>query len=509
MIRIHDNLDRKKKEFVPVKPGHVGIYVCGMTVQGPPHVGHIRASLSGDVISRWLEHKGFNVTVVQNFTDIDDKIIEKANAEGVEYQVIAERNIAEWLTAARAMGIREPDVAPKATEHIPEIHALIQQLIDKGAAYAAGGDVYFAVEAFREYGKLSGRTPDELRAGARIEIGEAKRNPMDFTLWKGAKPGEPAWESPWGRGRPGWHIECSAMAMKYLGTKLDLHGGGIDLIFPHHENEVAQSEMATGARFCNFWTENGLVNMDGRKMSKSEGHLFLAREILAEIDAETVRFYLVSTHYKSPIEFSRERLAEADRALDRFRNFFHNMSLVDGASPAPPSRPESSRVSIGVSFNVAAGDPGSNATAAPMIALPASLSPEGEAVRARVDESARLFEEAMDDDFNSALALAHLFDLVKELNGYDLRAKPSPEKSALLRFGEAAVRRLGGLLGLFEGLGRSVSIPEAVLQRVNERNEARAAKDWARADAIRNALRAEGYILEDRAAGTSVKIASD
>ncbi len=481
MIRVHDNLDRKKKEFVPVRAGHVGLYVCGMTVQGPPHVGHIRASLTGDMAARWFEYRGFKVTAVQNFTDIDDKIIEKANAEGVTYQTIAERNIAEYFDVARRMGIRESEHYPKATEHIPEIIVLIESLIAKGGAYPAGGDVYFAVDAFHGYGKLSGRTPDELRAGSRIEIGEAKRNPMDFTLWKGAKPGEPAWESPWGPGRPGWHIECSAMAMKYLGNTLDLHFGGIDLIFPHHENEVAQSEMASGARFVNFWSENGLVTMNARKMSKSEGHFFLAREILAEVDAETVRFYLLSTHYKSPIEFSPERLTEADRALDRFRNFFHNMSLVDGASASGVEAP----------------------------AIPATLSPDAETVRASVADKSRLFEEAMDDDFNSALALAHLFDLVKDLNGYDMRAKPSTEKSAVLARGEAAVRRLGGVLGLFSGFGRGVSIPESVTARVTERNVARAAKDWKRADELRDALRADGYLLEDRATGTSVKIASD
>ncbi|MFN0151538.1 MAG: cysteine--tRNA ligase [bacterium] len=486
MIRVHDNLDRKKKEFVPVRAGHVGLYVCGMTVQGPPHVGHIRASLTGDMAARWFEYRGFKVTAVQNFTDIDDKIIEKANAEGVTYQTIAERNIDEYFDVARRMGIRESEHYPKATEHIPEIITLIETLIAKGGAYASGGDVYFAVEAFDGYGKLSGRTPDELRAGARIEIGEAKRNPMDFTLWKGAKPGEPAWESPWGPGRPGWHIECSAMAMKYLGNTLDLHFGGIDLIFPHHENEVAQSEMASGARFVNFWSENGLVTMNARKMSKSEGHFFLAREILAEVDAETVRFYLLSTHYKSPIEFSPERLAEADRALDRFRNFFHNMTLVEGG-----------------------GARGADGALSAAPALPATLSPDADKLRATVAESTRLFEEAMDDDFNSALALAHLFDLVKDLNGYDMRAKPGAEKSAILAHGEAAVRKLGGVLGLFSGFGRAVSIPESVMARVAERNAARGAKDWKRADELRDALRADGYLLEDRAAGTSVKIASD
>ena len=484
-MRVYDNLERKKKEFVPVVPGRVGMYVCGMTVQGPPHVGHIRATLTGDVMARWLQHKGFAVTVVQNFTDIDDKIIEKANAEGVGYRVIADRNIAEYFEAARRMGIRDANHFPRATEHIPQILDLIGRLIDGGYAYAADGDVYYAVEKFAGYGKLSGRSTDELRAGARVEVGEAKRSPLDFALWKGAKPGEPAWESPWGPGRPGWHIECSAMAMTYLGETIDLHGGGLDLIFPHHENEVAQSEAATGRPFVNFWVENGLVNLDSRKMSKSEGHFFLAREILDEVDAETVRFYLISTHYRSPIEFSRERLEEADRALDRFRNFFHNMGLV------------------GVGTGGAGGGVGARGAGT---FDAAALSADARRARERIDETARLFEEAMDDDFNSALALARLFDLVKDLNGFDLAAKPTPEKAAVLERGEAEVRRLGGILGLFQGLGRAAEVPESVLARVRDRDAARRSKEWARADAIRAALRAEGYLLEDRASGTSVKI---
>ncbi len=473
-MRIYDNLERKKKEFAPVVPGRVAMYVCGMTVQGPPHVGHIRATLSGDMMARWLEHKGLRVTAVQNFTDIDDKIIEKANAEGVTYQEIAQRNIDEYFDVARRMGLREAEHFPRATGYIPQILALIERLIAKGCAYAAGGDVYFAVESFPGYGKLSGRSVDELRAGARIEVGEAKRSPVDFALWKGAKPGEPSWESPWGPGRPGWHIECSAMAMSILGETIDLHGGGLDLIFPHHENEVAQSEAATGKRFVNFWVENGLLNLDARKMSKSEGHFSLAREILDEVDAETARFYLLSTHYRSPIEFSRERLAEADRALDRFRNFFHNMGLAAGSAGATID--------------------------------PAALSADARRAWQRIDETARLFEEAMDDDFNTALALARLFHLVKELNGYDLTAKPTPEKGAVLARGEAEVRRLGAILGLFQGLGRAAEVPESVRARVGERDAARRAKDWARADALRDALRAEGYLLEDRASGTSVKI---
>ncbi|MCU0622160.1 MAG: cysteine--tRNA ligase, partial [Gemmatimonadales bacterium] len=316
-LRVYDTLTREKRAFVPVHPGEVRMYVCGMTVQNKPHVGHLRAALAGEVMRRYLEWTGHRVTFVYNFTDVDDKIIERANEEGVEYSSVSERNIAAWLSAAELHNILPATVYPRATRHIPEMHALIATLIDKGHAYVAGGDVYFDVRSRADYGKLSGRRVDELREGYRIEPGEAKRDPLDFALWKGAKPGEPAWESPWGPGRPGWHIECSAMAMKYLGETFDIHGGGQDLIFPHHENEIAQSESATGRPFANFWTENGMVNLGGEKMSKSTGNLFFVEDIAKNADPEVVRFYLLSTHYRSPIEFTLERLGEAATAYAR------------------------------------------------------------------------------------------------------------------------------------------------------------------------------------------------
>src|SRR5512134_2437196 len=318
-LRIYDTLTREKREFVPVHPGKVGMYVCGMTVQNKPHVGHIRASLSAEVMRRYLEHLGYQVRYVYNFTDVDDKIIERATAEGVEWQHVSERNIEAFLRFADLHNIKPASLYPRATRHIGEMHALIARLIEKGHAYAAGGDVYFDVRSKPDYGKLSGRRVDEMREGYRIEPGEAKRDPLDFALWKGAKPGEPAWDSPWGPGRPGWHIECSAMAMKHLGETIDLHGGGQDLIFPHHENEIAQSEACTGKPMANFWTENGLVNLSGAKMSKSVGNFFFIEDIAAHVDPETTRFYLLSTHYRSPIEFSLERLNEAGVAYQRLR----------------------------------------------------------------------------------------------------------------------------------------------------------------------------------------------
>jgi cysteinyl-tRNA synthetase len=375
-LRIYDTLKGDKREFVPVHPGKAGLYVCGMTVQDKPHVGHIRSSLAGDLMRRYLEHLGYDVTYVYNFTDVDDRIIEKANKEGIEYGAVSQRNIDAYVTFADLHNIRRATHYPRATQHIPEILHLIRALVDRGFAYAAGGDVYFDVRKKPDYGKLSGRNVDDMRAGTRIEVGEAKRDPLDFALWKGAKPGEPAWDSPWGPGRPGWHIECSAMSMKYLGEHFDIHGGGQDLIFPHHENEIAQSEAATGQPFANFWTENGLVNLGGEKMSKSTGRLFFIEDIAKSADPEVVRFYLLSTHYRSPIEFSQERLAEAAVAYARLRAPLERAAAWRHRETPPP----------------------------------------GGELGTAVAEAERAFHEAMDDDFNSAKALGHLFDLAREAN---------------------------------------------------------------------------------------------
>jgi cysteinyl-tRNA synthetase len=375
-LRVYDTMTRQKREFEPVHPGRAGMYVCGMTVQDKPHVGHIRAALAGDLMRRYLLHLGFDVTYVYNFTDVDDRIIERANREGLTFEAVSQRNIDAYLTFADLHNIMRATHYPRATQHIHEILDMIGTLVDKGYAYAAGGDVYFEVRRKADYGKLSGRSVDDLLAGARIEVGEAKKDPLDFALWKGAKPGEPAWDSPWGRGRPGWHIECSAMSTKYLGEHFDIHGGGQDLIFPHHENELAQSEAATGKPFASFWTENGLVNLTGEKMSKSTGHLFFIEDIAREVDPEIVRYYLLSTHYRSPIEFSHERLAEAGVAYQRLRSPLERTgawSDGDGSTP-------------------------------------------GGALGEAVANADRLFHEAMDDDFNSAKAIGHLFDMSRDIN---------------------------------------------------------------------------------------------
>jgi cysteinyl-tRNA synthetase len=459
-LRIYDTLAREKREFAPVQPGKVGMYVCGMTVQNRPHVGHIRSSLSGDVMRRYLQFLGFEVTYLYNFTDVDDKIIARANDEGVAYESVSQRNIDAYLEVAGLHNITPATHYPRATAHIAEMHAMIARLIERGHAYAAGGDVYFDVRSKADYGKLSGRRVDEMREGYRIEPGEAKRDVLDFALWKGAKPGEPAWDSPWGPGRPGWHIECSAMAMKYLGETFDIHGGGQDLIFPHHENEIAQSEAATGKPFARYWCENGMVNLSGEKMSKSTGNLFFAEDIAARVDPEVVRFYLLSTHYRSPIDFNEERLAEAGVAYQRLRSPLERANVWDPAEAPTPS--------------------GAMAEAA--------SKAEGE------------FRAAMDDDFNSAKAIGALFDFSREVNRA-LDEGREPEARA----GAGALIRLGGILGLFWRRPEVDTWSDHILQLVDQREAARKAREWKRADALRDELAQLGVVVEDGAQGPRIR----
>jgi len=458
-LRIYDTLSASKREFTPVQPGRVGMYVCGMTVQDRPHVGHIRASLSGDLMRRYLLHLGYEVTYVYNFTDVDDRIIERANLEGLEYGSVSERNIDAYLRYADLHNIMRASVYPRATQHIAEILDLIRTLMDRGMAYAAAGDVYYEVRKRADYGKLSKRNVDDMRAGARIEVGEHKRDPLDFVLWKGAKPGEPSWESPWGPGRPGWHIECSAMSMKYLGEHFDIHGGGQDLIFPHHENEIAQSEAATGKTFSNFWTENGMVNLEGEKMSKSTGRLFFIEDVVKTADPEVVRHYLLSTHYRSPIEFSERRLSEAAVAYQRLRTPLERARVWD--------------------------------------------SPGGElggALREAAAEAERLFHEAMDDDFNSAAALGHLFDFAREVNrALDEGSEPEAAAAA------GVLHRLGGILGLFWKAPAAESWAPEVMELVAGREAARKSRDWKKADELRDQLLQLGVAVEDGAAGPRLK----
>lgn len=476
---VYDTLRAKKEEFKPVHEGKVGIYFCGMTVQDKPHIGHMLAFVAGDMIRRYLLFRGYDVTYVQNFTDVDDKIIAKANEEGVDYQVVAQRNIDEYFKYADELNIERADVYPKATEHIGDIISLIRRLEEKDFAYEAGGDVYFRVRRFNEYGKLSKRRIDDLVSGARIEVDDQKEDPLDFALWKKAKEGEPAWESPWGMGRPGWHIECSVMSMKYIGETLDMHGGGQDLVFPHHENEIAQSEAATGKSFVNYWMHNGLLNLRGEKMSKSTGHFFSIEEINREFPGDVIRFYLLSTHFRSRTEFSRERLEEARAGLERIRN---TCIYLD----------ERRRALEGAGASVS--------------------TPEGEGLRDIVSDVKKRFLEGMDDDFNSGEAIGHVFRLVREINrvraaGQEHLAGDNETIESILE----AFAMFDSILGFFRGglPTAEMEIPEDVRRLVAEREEARKAKEWARSDELRDRIASMGFLIEDRKEGPSLRPAGD
>jgi cysteinyl-tRNA synthetase len=464
MLRIYDTLEGRKKEFVPVREGKVGMYFCGMTVQSEPHVGHMRVALVSDVFRRYLRHKGYDTTLVINFTDIDDKIIEKAKEQGVEYQEIAEKNIRIFMDFLRFLGAEEADHYPRATDHIGEIIALVEVLVEKGYGYESRGDVYFEVKKWPSYGKLSKKNLDDLIAGAseRVEIDGRKRNPEDFALWKASREDEPGWESPWGRGRPGWHIECSAMSTKFLGEHFDIHGGGTELIFPHHENEIAQSEAATGKPYVNHWVHHGLVNLVGEKMSKSTGHFKTMGEIAGRFRPDVVRFYLLSTHYRTEIEFSDERLAEAAAAVERFENLFRTLARRVG----PEGEGET-------------GEPS-----------------------AAVKEARARFMESMDDDLNTAQAIGVLFDIVRLVN----QEVESGVEAPVLRADRAVLRELSGILGLLRDVGVAEdAIPPEIERLARERAEARSAKDWARADQLRGRIEDAGYRVEDTSDGPVVR----
>ena len=473
-LRVYDTLKQKKTDFEPVHPRKVGMYVCGMTVQDKPHMGHMLAFVSGDMIRRYLEHLGYEVAYIQNFTDIDDKIIDRANKEGVDYRVVVERNIEAYHRIAKAVNIKPATLYPYATQHIPEIIAMVSKLIERGNAYPAGGDVYFRVRTKKDYGKLSKRDIDDLISGARVEVGENKEDPLDFALWKASKPGEPYWDSPWGKGRPGWHIECSAMATKYLGDTLDLHGGGEDLIFPHHENELAQSECATGKEFVRHWMHNGLLNLRGQKMSKSTGHFFGMEDVLKEFDGQVVRFYLLSTQFRSQMEYSRERLEASAKTFER---------LVNACRSIDEHR---SRLTEGP---------------------PVSTAQSRELVSA-AEKARQNFLAAMDDDFNSAGAIGYMFELIKT---YNVMLDESPASITTSREALDAVwaslQLFDGVLGLFrEGLPRAAEdVPSEILAAVEDRNNAKKSKDFQRADQLRNKILAAGYLLEDTPAGVRVR----
>jgi cysteinyl-tRNA synthetase len=457
MLKVYNDLTNRKEEFVPIEPGKVGMYVCGMTVYDLCHLGHARVLVVFDVIYRYLMERGFEVNYVRNITDIDDKIIARANEKEQEYTDLTEEFIQAMREDSEALGVLSPTSEPRATRHMDEILAMVQRLIEQGHAYAAdNGDVYFAVNSFEGYGKLSGKSLEDLQAGARVEVEEAKRDPLDFVLWKAAKPGEPSWESPWGNGRPGWHIECSAMSTCCLGDTFDIHGGGADLTFPHHENEIAQSEGATGKPFVNYWLHNGFVRINEEKMSKSLGNFFTVRDILKRYRAEEVRYFILTSHYRSPLNYDDEHLDNARAALIRFYTALRGLPEVEPSG--------------------------------------------GEAFKTR-------FLEAMDDDFNTAEALAALFDMVREIN----RLRESDQQKAA---GLAAeLRRLGGVLGILQddpeqylrsGVGSEEGLSDSEIDvLIEQRLTARAEKNWAEADRIRDQLQETGIVLEDGAGTTT------
>ena len=467
MLKIYNTLTRKKELFQPRVEGKVGLYVCGMTVYDYCHIGHARVMVVFDTVARYFRHSGYDLTYVRNITDIDDKIIQRAHENGETMPELTERFITAMHDDERALSVLPPDIEPRATQSIPGIIAMIEALCANGLAYVGGnGDVFYAVTKFKNYGQLSGKHLDDLQAGERVDIDKAKRNPLDFVLWKMAKAGEPAWPSPWGSGRPGWHIECSAMSTCCLGNHFDIHGGGMDLQFPHHENEIAQSEGATGEKFVNLWMHNGFVRINEEKMSKSLGNFFTVREVLKQYKPEIIRFFILSSHYRSPLNYSDEQLHDARTALTRLYTALRSCDDLNAAIDT--------------------------------------------------DYKAR-FEQAMDDDFNTPVALSVLFDLARELN---IAKKESKQEQISLL--STTLKSLGGLLGILQdnpdvflkqGISISISLPafsmlatggtESIEEQIQARLDAKKAKYWTLADQIRDELKAQGVILEDAPDGTT------
>jgi len=489
-LRVYNTLSRRKEPFQPIAPPQVGIYVCGPTVYMYSHLGHLVGPVIFDVVKRYLEFRGYRVTLVINITDVEDKLIQRAREEGRSVEELARDVEADYRECLRALGVTTVDHFPRATEHIGDIIGLVRTLVERGYAYTVDGDVYMDTSRLTNYGQLSGRKMEELAAGARVEVDERKHHPEDFALWKSSKPGEPFWESPWGRGRPGWHIECSAMSTRYLGETFDIHGGGLDLVFPHHENELAQSQAASGKPFVRYWMHNGLAQMGTEKMSKSLGNVVLVRDLLQRENPETLRFLILSTHYRRPIQVNDERLAEVRRALDHFYRLFTRVERLTGE-------------------NVFAADPERSAR------LASTLAAEGEAalLAQALSDAEERFSEAMDDDFNTAGAIAELFELTNATNRYSealglaTREDVTDIDRALLLSAVATLRRLGALLGLFQkrvSLAGSLTGQEAKLLDllVEVRRRARDAKRYDLADFIREQLAALGVTLEDTREGT-------
>jgi cysteinyl-tRNA synthetase len=490
-LRVYNTLTKRKEEFVPLEPGKIRFYVCGITVYDYCHIGHARSAIVFDVIYRYLLRLGYEVTYVRNFTDIDDKIIRRANEVGTDYRTIADRFIAAFHEDMDALDILRPNMEPLATDHIPTMIEIIKRLMAKGIAYHSGTDVYFEVERFQGYGKLSGRSLDEMMAGARVEVDVNKRNPLDFVLWKGSKPGEPMWDSPWGHGRPGWHIECSAMGRRYLGETFDIHGGGKDLIFPHHENEIAQSEAAFDVQFVRYWLHNGFVNINNQKMSKSLGNFFIIRDFLKDVHPEVMRLFVLSKHYRSPVDFSDENVTEAERGVEKL---YGTLAAIN------------ERVLGTSEVHVAE----------------TALRNEDPELYDLVAGLSGAFEEAMNNDFNTAQAIGHLFTLQRRLQRFLDQFGQKKLKGAnaiLAQRGAAELQEYARVLGLLTRDSqvffdeqrklklKTTGMTEAEVGRLIElRQQARRAKDFAESDRIRNELEEKRILLEDTPQGTRWRV---
>lgn len=463
-MKIYNTLTRKKEEFIPIEEGKVRMYVCGPTVYNYIHIGNARPVIFFDTVRRYFEYKGYEVNYVSNYTDIDDKIINKANEEGVSAKEISERYIKEYQKDLKSLNVKPATHHPRATEEIDGMIEMISDLIEKGFAYEKNGTVYFKTRKFDEYGKLSKKNLDDLEAGARIAVDEEKEDSMDFVLWKPKKEGEPAWGSPWGEGRPGWHIECSVMSTTYLGEEIDIHGGGEDLIFPHHENEIAQTEACTGKTMARYWMHNGFLNIDNKKMSKSEGNFFTVREIGEQYPLSVLRFFMLSAHYRSPINFSKDLVEASMHGLERIQNAVFNLEYaLDNA-------------------------------------VDESLKDREEEVIEKIEALNRKFEEAMDDDFNTADAISVIFEIVKITNS-EITAESSKE---LIRKALDKILLLSDVLGI-EAKKEEELLDEDIEKKIQERQEARKNRDFAKADAIRDELLEKGIILEDTREGVRWK----
>ncbi len=462
-MKIYNTLTRRKEEFEPLNDNVVNMYVCGPTVYNFIHIGNARAFIVFDTVRRYLEYKGYKVNYVQNFTDIDDKLIKRSHEENTTVKELADRYIEEYFKDADSLGIKRATFHPRATENIEEIIEFVKKLIDKGFAYEKDGNVYYDTTKFKDYGKLSHKNIDELKAGARIEVNEDKKNPTDFVLWKAAKEGEPYWDSPWGKGRPGWHIECSTMSTKYLGKTLDIHAGGPDLIFPHHENEIAQSEAANDAEFAKYWMHIGYLNINNEKMSKSKNNFFTVRDVISQYDPEVLRFFMLMSHYRNPINYSQDLIEQAKGGFLRLSNTVYNLQhLLD-------------------------------------VAKDRQLRDEEKAYKEKYEEYKRKFEEAMDDDFNTADAISVIFEMVRDINSNIDGNSPKE----LIKYILDVFLNLSSVLGIT--YKKKDLLDDEIKELIEKRQEARKAKNWAEADRIRDELKKQGIVLEDTPNGVRWK----